>query len=100
VRIWKLLPRPNICEAATSPICHHVICHFGTARTPIEKNRKQKSWSVNSENNCTFEGLKTQFIMSLFQNTVIKKQIIAKEINEMIYTLYGLSEEEVEIIEK
>ena len=38
--------------------------------------------------------------MSLFQNTVIKKQIIAKEINEMIYTLYGLSEEEVEIIEK
>jgi len=24
VRIWKFLPSPNLCEAATSPICRHV----------------------------------------------------------------------------
>ena len=27
VRTWKLLPRPNLCEAATSPICFDVVCN-------------------------------------------------------------------------
>jgi len=34
VRTWKLLPRMNISEAATSPSRWNVVCHIGTCPVP------------------------------------------------------------------
>ena len=37
VQNWKSLPRPNFCEAATSPICHHVRRQRATAQRTLAK---------------------------------------------------------------
>ena len=40
--------------------------------------------------------------MAIFQKSVIQKQLnnLDKEIDQMVYKLYGLTEEEIGIIEK
>jgi len=44
VRVWKLLPRPNICEAATSP-SRRALAIFGAVRIEPKQTQNKKVFS-------------------------------------------------------
>ena len=68
MRLWKLLPRPNICEVATSPICNYVSSNPRVTVRILRKEKMKALLIIDIQNGLTKRKNLHEF--SLFVNTI------------------------------